>query len=206
MLKKKTRQIMFFQLGYYDGKFDGIWGKKSKLATKRFQQEYGLKVDSIYGPNTEKKLKKVYKNFMNEEVTEDDFQNTKYFTKREISCNDNCGYDRISKQLLYNIYALRYYMNEKMNITSACRCEKHNKKVGGRKTSRHYNYEKFTKAIDFSNKKTKSLSYRKKITNFWINYIPNARYSYSNGYGKIGKKAKKVIAKNMGSSVHIDVK
>ena len=61
MLKKKTRQIMFFQLGYYDGKFDGIWGKKSKLATKRFQQEYGLKVDSIYGPSTEKKLKKVYK-------------------------------------------------------------------------------------------------------------------------------------------------
>ncbi len=28
MRSKKTRQIMFFQLGYYDGKFDGIWGKK----------------------------------------------------------------------------------------------------------------------------------------------------------------------------------
>lgn len=64
MRSKKTRQIMFFQLGYYDGKFDGIWGKKSKKATLEFQKDNGLKEDSIYGPKTERKLNQVYKKFL----------------------------------------------------------------------------------------------------------------------------------------------
>lgn len=207
MKSKKTRQIMFFQLGYYDGSFDGIWGKKSKLATCNFQNDYNLKADSIYGTKTEKKLLSVYKEFMKGNASEDDFKYVGYFTEDEISCNDRCGYKDIKKQLLYNIYALRYYLKKPIYISSGCRCEVHNKKVGGVKTSRHFNKENGTKAIDFYNNKTKSLSYRKKIIDFWINYIPNARYGYCNKYSflKGGKKTKKVYPA-MGSSIHIDIK
>lgn len=206
MLHKKTRQIMFFQLGFYDQKIDGIWGRKSKEATKKFQQEYGLKTDAIYGIKTENKLKQVYKKFMNEDVKNSDYEIIKYFKKSEIACNDQCGYNKISKQLLYNMYALRYYMNEKMNITSGCRCLKHNTKVGSKKTSRHYNKEKYTKAIDFVTKKTKKLSYRKKIIDFWINYMPNARYAYCNKYSNINGKKTNTTVKAMGNAVHIDIK
>lgn len=206
MLSKTTRQIMFFQLGFYDDKIDGRWGKKSKLATKQFQQEYGLKVDSIYGPKTESKLKKIYKDFMKEDVSSSDYEITKHFSKKEFACNDLCGYDRISKQLLYNLYALRYYVNAPFHITSGCRCLKHNKKVGSKKTSRHYNNEKYTKAVDFVTKKTKSLSYRKKIINFWIKYMPNSRFAYSNGYSNINGKTTKKVVKTMGNAIHLDVK
>lgn len=206
MLHKKTRQIMFFQLGFYDDKIDGIFGKKSKNATKLFQQEYGLKVDSIYGEKTEKKLKQVYKKFMSEEVSPSDYEIVKYFKENEIACNDLCGYNRISKQLLYNMYALRHYMNKPMNITSGCRCLKHNKKVGSKKTSRHYNKELYTKAIDFVTKDTSKLSYRKKIIDFWIKYMPNARYAYCNKYSNLNGKKGTTVVKSMGNAIHIDVK
>lgn len=206
MRSKKTRQIMFFQLGYYDGKFDGIWGKKSKKATLEFQKDNGLKEDSIYGPKTERKLNQVYKKFMTGNATEEDFIKTDYFKVDEIACNDRCGYKTIKKQLLYNLYALRYHFNQPIYISSGCRCEKHNKRVGGAKTSRHFNKEKGTKAIDFYNNKTKKLSYRKKVIDFWINYIPNSRYGYCNNYSNLnGVKRKKKVS-TMGNSIHLDIK
>ena len=183
MRSKKTRQIMFFQLGYYDGKFDGIWGKKSKKATLEFQKNNGLKEDSIYGPKTERKLNQVYKKFMTGNATEEDFIKTDYFKADEIACNDRCGYKTIKKQHLYNLYALRYHFNQPIYISSGCRCE-----------------------IDFYNNKTKKLSYRKKVIDFWINYIPNSRYGYCNNYSNLnGVKRKKKVS-TMGNSIHLDIK
>lgn len=46
------------QLGYYLGKIDGLFGDKSKEATKKFQADHGLVVDGKPGPQTQLALTK----------------------------------------------------------------------------------------------------------------------------------------------------
>ena len=60
-MSNKTKQKELFYLGYYDYKIDGIFGTRSKKATKEFQKEYGLKVDGIFGKNTTAKMHEVWK-------------------------------------------------------------------------------------------------------------------------------------------------
>lgn len=48
--------------GYYMGKFDNVEGPKLKNAYGNFQRDNGLKVDKIYGPQTDGKLILVIKN------------------------------------------------------------------------------------------------------------------------------------------------
>lgn len=200
------RQIMLYQLGLYKGKIDGIWGSLSKNATRSFQLLTNIKVDSIYGKQTDKTLLNYYNSFITKEVTEEDFKNIKYFKRKEFACKDKCGYDRVSKQLLYNLDTLRYYIGYKINVSSGCRCRKRNLSVGGNNSSRHYNNLKATKAVDIYNNKTKSLDYRKNIIDFWIKYMPNARYAYSDGYVNSGGRKTIKSFKNMGTSIHLDVK
>jgi len=52
-IKQKQWQLYF--LGYYTGEIDGIWGPKSKEATKKFQSDNNLAADSIFGAKTEAK-------------------------------------------------------------------------------------------------------------------------------------------------------
>lgn len=56
MLSKKWRQKNLRWLGFYLGKIDGSWGPESKNATKKFQKFAGIKVDAIYGKNTDEQL------------------------------------------------------------------------------------------------------------------------------------------------------
>lgn len=206
MLSKRKRQIMFYQLGYYQKNFDGIWGSGSKAATKNFQKEYGLSVDGIYGSKTEAKLKEVHKSFMTGVMTKEDWKNIKYFKESEFKCKDSCGYKSVYKEQAYNLDALRYYLQTPIYITSGCRCSKHNKKVGGATSSRHYNKENGAKATDFYTNKTKNLNERIKIINFWIKYMPYTRYSYCNGYyNNLGKTGTKKVS-SMGNAIHVDIK
>lgn len=57
---QKQKQLKY--LNYYKGALDGIFGPKSKEATKQFQKDYKLTVDGIFGPKTESKSKEVWKN------------------------------------------------------------------------------------------------------------------------------------------------
>lgn len=57
----KQKQLQLKHLGYYTGKIDGIWGNGSKEATGKFQRDYGLTVDKIFGPKTEAKTIEVWK-------------------------------------------------------------------------------------------------------------------------------------------------
>lgn len=43
-------------LGYYDGKADGVMGPKTKAAIKRFQREHGIKADGALGAKTVRAL------------------------------------------------------------------------------------------------------------------------------------------------------
>ena len=51
-------QIALKNAGYYVGSIDGILGSRSRDAIRRFQQDNGLKDDSIAGPRTQEKLTK----------------------------------------------------------------------------------------------------------------------------------------------------
>lgn len=52
-------QKKLIQIGYQVGKVDGIYGKKTQSAVKRFQQEHGIKADGIAGTRTIKELKRL---------------------------------------------------------------------------------------------------------------------------------------------------
>lgn len=51
----KQKQWQLYYLGYYGGNIDGIFGSKSKEATKAFQRDNGLDDDGIFGSKTEAK-------------------------------------------------------------------------------------------------------------------------------------------------------
>ena len=52
----KTQQRLLKDLGFYKGEVDGILGTQTDAATREFQKKYGLEVDGLPGPQTNKKL------------------------------------------------------------------------------------------------------------------------------------------------------
>jgi len=60
-----------------------------------------------------------------------------YFTMSEIECRCGCGFKGVKSLFLYKMNELRDRFGFPIYPTSWCRCEKHNKKVGGFKTSSH---------------------------------------------------------------------
>ncbi|AFV03933.1 Spore cortex-lytic enzyme, lytic transglycosylase SleB [Dehalobacter sp. UNSWDHB] len=55
----KALQSKLVQLGYQVGKVDGIYGKSTLAAVKRFQKSRGLKADGIAGDKTIRELKRL---------------------------------------------------------------------------------------------------------------------------------------------------
>lgn len=57
-VKKNVKKIQnrLNKLGYNCGKADGIAGKKTKAAIRKFQRNKGLAVDGIVGPRTRKAM------------------------------------------------------------------------------------------------------------------------------------------------------
>lgn len=117
-------------LGYFD----------TQEAIKRFQQDHGLEVDGICGPETEKALL--------EAVCEDtkndgDFwTNVKYFTRDEFKCKCGgkyCdGFPVEPSELLVKFAdRVREHFNSPAIVSSGVRCKTHNANVGGVSNSRH---------------------------------------------------------------------
>ena len=52
----KDAQTILKSLGYYTGELDGIWGRYSINALRKFQRHFGLLPDGILGPKTRSKL------------------------------------------------------------------------------------------------------------------------------------------------------
>ena len=55
--QKKTLQRFLNNMGYNAGTVDGVWGKNSKAALKRFQSKIGTSQDGTWGPKTWKAAK-----------------------------------------------------------------------------------------------------------------------------------------------------
>lgn len=60
-----------------------------------------------------------------------------HFTKAEFACKCGCGFDTVDPELLEVLEELREAYNVPITINSGCRCEKHNKLVGGEPKSQH---------------------------------------------------------------------
>jgi len=51
-MKVRDIQQRLAALGYTPGPIDGIWGRQTQAAVRRFQEQHGLTVDGIVGPQT----------------------------------------------------------------------------------------------------------------------------------------------------------
>lgn len=120
------------------------------------------------------------------------------FSRIEFECQcGNCGFDTVDTKLLEALQGLHYTLSNvwtadiQIHITSGCRCQYHNRNIGGRLNSQHL----LGKAADIV------CSFRSKIEGKWVKIKTEMIYKllddlYPNTYG-IGKYEK---------FVHIDVR
>ena len=59
------------------------------------------------------------------------------FQRREFSCHCGCGFEAVDVELIKILEELRLFFDRPVHINSGCRCEKWNKRVGGKKSSYH---------------------------------------------------------------------
>ncbi|WP_300733777.1 D-Ala-D-Ala carboxypeptidase family metallohydrolase [Pseudomonas sp.] len=62
---------------------------------------------------------------------------SKNFKRAEFACKCGCGFDSIDEQIVEVAQDIRDHFDSPAAINSACRCEAHNKRVGGAKGSKH---------------------------------------------------------------------
>jgi len=62
---------------------------------------------------------------------------SRYFKNEEFTCKCGCGLNNFDKETLISLDIAREFADTPFVINSGCRCEKHNKAVGGKETSSH---------------------------------------------------------------------
>lgn len=150
----KQKQCLLEYLGYYDpensnevNNVDGLWGSASEGATRKFQSDYGLDADGIFGPLTEKKILEVVSAG---EAPWVNWEEVKYFTRDEFRCKCGGRYcngfpNEPDRKLLRVADRVRAHFGAAALVSSGVRCEVHNANVGGVANSRHLT----GKAMDF---------------------------------------------------------
>lgn len=204
LLNVKTRQKYLKELGFYSGAVDGIEGPKTKNSYLKLQVKYFTKparkkkdCDGLYGTNTDNLLRNAYK-----------CKDLKYYKLEKLACNckSYCtGYPGVlNTDFLNGIEKTRAYFGKPFVETSVMRCKKKNDSLpNSAKYSRHtYGF----KGGDFRVTGMTSLSNRKKIINYWIKNVKNARYGYTDGYYNNQGKTGKVSSSDMKKEVHLDIK
>lgn len=184
LLTKKKRQEYLKYLGIKDIK---------SLQKKYFTRKEDI--DGVYGKNTDILLRNAYnvkkycENFKLEEF--------------KCQCKGCCTHYPV----LLDINLLKYIQEIRnkygvVRITSAVRCKKHNKEVGGVSKSKHLE----GKAIDLTNSKIcKNDTSKKAFMNEYIKK-PKAHYTYTNGYARTKKQVLHPVWKSMNGVIHIDTK
>jgi len=62
---------------------------------------------------------------------------TKNLSREEFACKCGCGFNTVDFELANVCQDLADHFGDVIYINSGCRCEEHNKNVGGSKTSQH---------------------------------------------------------------------
>ncbi|MDF7670246.1 D-Ala-D-Ala carboxypeptidase family metallohydrolase [Orbaceae bacterium ESL0721] len=60
-----------------------------------------------------------------------------HFKSSEFACRCGCGFDTVNPTLITVLEALRAYFGVPIIINSGCRCQTHNRAVGGVANSQH---------------------------------------------------------------------
>lgn len=95
---------------------------------------------------------------------------TKNISKWEIQCKclNNCGFDSIDMRVVEVVQAVRTLTGKSVSISSACRCEAHNKAEGGKPRSKHLpNLFGEAEAIDFTVKGMHPLKVYALLDSIW---------------------------------------
>ena len=61
----------------------------------------------------------------------------RFFNRAEFACKCGCGFDDINPDLVNLLDRIRAHFDRPMTITSGCRCQIHNRHVGGAEHSQH---------------------------------------------------------------------
>lgn len=151
-MTNKQKQALLVYLGYDTGGVDGIWGARSVTATERFQTDYGIGNDGIFGPGTESRILEVVasgeKPTAQKPTTDPDGSGTGIFwrdipnfTRQEFACPcPRCSGFPVepAEKLVRAAQALRDRVGKPMHISSGVRCQAHNDELkGSAKNSRH---------------------------------------------------------------------
>lgn len=154
----KQKQCLLVYLGYDTGGVDGVWGDKSREATKAFQSDYGLEDDGVFGDGTAERIKTVIATGeapvkQPQTSGEDWWSGIRYWTREEFKCR--CGEyhapycngfpvepDRTLVKLADDV---RAHFGRPGYRSSGIRCPWHNRDSGGVYNSKHLE----GKALDF---------------------------------------------------------
>ena len=171
----RQKQCLLEYLGYYASdescNVDGIWGERSAAATEKFQTDYGLVSDGIFGQLTEKEILEVVHTGRKPGVNWEDIR---FFGRAEFMCN--CGGKYCGgfpaepvRMLVETADKVRAHFGKEAIVSSGVRCKQHNKNVGGVTNSKHLT----GRAMDFCiscKKAPEVLDY--------VKSLPEVRYAY----------------------------
>ena len=160
----KQQQCLLAFLGYYTGAIDGIWGDQSRRATEKFQRDFGLTPDGVFGVGTEERIRQAIGNYDDlvldltgeEDVTDTNagdksqtgtfWDEIEYFTREEFRCQ--CGGKYCNgfpvepdETMVRTVDEIRRRLGVPVSIVDAggsgVRCPHHNANVGGVANSLH---------------------------------------------------------------------
>ncbi len=146
-MTNRQKQNLLQYLGYYLSAPDGIWGEKSKAATRAFQQVWGLPASGVFDAQTEAKIRQVI-GAGKEPGPPDWWQEMPHFRREEFRCPcGQCGgFPAEPEEALVRLAEqVRRAFDAPVLVSSGVRCPEHNAVVGGVKNSRHL----LGKAMDF---------------------------------------------------------
>lgn len=150
----KQKQCLLVYLGYDTGSVDGIWGDKSRDATKAFQRDYDLTPDGVFGIGTEQRILAVVATGEHPAQQpqespetgggEDWWKDIRYFKRAEFRCTcGRCGGFPVEPEesMVRTVDEIRRRLGIPVSVVDAggsgVRCPEHNAEVGGVYNSEH---------------------------------------------------------------------
>ena len=163
----KQKQCLLCYLGYYSGAIDGIWGRQSDGATRKFQQDQGMEANGIFDEAVEERILDV--------IRENDWwQEIHWFQRKEFACKcgrfcDGYPYE-MRREAVEIADSARSHFGKPATVVSGLRCETHNAHVGGVTNSQHM----YGEAVDL---KIQGISAGELLA--YLQAQPGVRYAYA---------------------------